>query len=89
MDELIHCRRCYFCGSPYQLERHHVFSGARRKASEKYNMVVYLCREHHTGGDGVHTNYDRKLELERIYQRKFEDDYGHEAFMRVFGKNYL
>ena len=29
------------------------------------------------------------LHLEQLGQRHFEDKYGHEKFMEVFGKNYL
>ena len=31
----------------------------------------------------------KSLELKRAAQSKYEELYGHEAFMKAFGKNYL
>ena len=44
---------------------------------------------HHTGADGVHTKPDKMLAMRRVAQRKFEDLYGHDLWMKEFGKNYL
>lgn len=41
---------CKLCGSPY-VEIHHCLHGtANRKKADKYNLVIPLCHEHHTGG---------------------------------------
>lgn len=81
---------CYVCGSPYT-EVHHVFFGtSNRKNSEKYKIVLPLCNAHHTGSSECpHRNKEVDLEYKRMGQQAFERLYGHEEFMRVFGKNYL
>ena len=82
-------KTCYVCGSPY-VERHHIYAGARRKQSEKFGCVVFLCRAHHTGGQGVHFNKALDLKLKQECQRAWEEHYGdREKFRRVFGKSYL
>lgn len=92
---------CYICErqgyyKPQILEEHHVFEGANRKKSEHYGLKVYLCRRHHTGditGDScaVHSpsKNDYGVRLKQIAQRKFEETYDHEVFMREFGRNWL
>ena len=82
--------KCFVCGSVRNLERHHVMSGtANRKLSEQYGLVVWLCREHHTGAIGVHNDYFLNKRVKRAAQKAFEDKYGHETWMAVFHKNYL
>lgn len=93
--------QCYICarhGDNRQkvLEEHHVFGGASRKKSEHYGLKVYLCKRHHTGGISgdscaVHSpsKNDYAKILKQIAQRKFEEKYGHEEFMREFGRNWL
>lgn len=72
-------------------EEHHVMFGmADRKLSEKYGLKVYLCPEHHrTGKESAHKDKDVNDALRRMAQRVFERKHGHEAWMRVFRKNYL
>lgn len=84
-------RCCYFCTRTDTLERHHIFGGSRRKASEKYGFTVYLCREHHTEPpDGVHHNREKSDHLKRRAQEQFELYYGdRDEFRKVFGKSYL
>lgn len=81
--------RCYFCGTPFNLERHHCLFGVNRKKADKYGLWVYLCVEHHRGNSGVHNNHERALELQRLAQMRFEEIYGHDRFMAEFKKNYL
>lgn len=38
---------------------------------------------------GIHFNKGFDLEVKRIAQLTFEVEYGHEEFMRIFGRNYL
>ena len=81
---------CWFCHKREYLHKHEVFFGtANRKKSIKYGMVVALCPEHHNmSSQGVHHNRRRDLELKRYAQKVFEEKYGHEKFMEVFGKSY-
>ena len=81
-------------GDYYDLECHHIFFGtANRKLSEKYGLKVWLCKEFHTGSNGVHNNRVLDLLLKEIAQRKFEEyykgTYNRSDFIRIFGKNYL
>lgn len=77
--------RCYICGRMEKMEVHHCLHGIRRKAADKYGLTVHLCRKCHTELHD-HGRYDR--ELEKVAQIVFEDKYGHEEYMRVFGKDY-
>lgn len=83
-------RRCYICGSTQWIERHHIFPGANRKASDRFGMVVDLCHYcHNEPPNGIHHNRENELRLKREFQALFEAEHGHEAFMQVFGRNYL
>ena len=83
-------KECWFCGSRFNLHKHHIFMGSRRKASEKYGCHCYLCAYHHNMSDNsVHNNRSMDMQLKRVAQHRFEDEHGHEKFMQVFGKNYL
>jgi hypothetical protein len=58
--------------------------------SDKYDCVVALCVEHHTGNLGVHHNKELDMHLKKLAQKKFEQVHGNRRdFMQVFGKNYL
>ena len=86
-------RYCLVCGTPFNLERHHIFFGnPRRKLSEEYGFWVYLCAEHHRGTSGVHGNKGHELDqgLRRMAQTIWEKDYGtRDEFIEKFGRNYL
>lgn len=88
-------KECYWCRELYDysnqicLHDHHVFPGSRRSDSERLGLKVWLCENHHTGAEGVHQNYEKMRLLQRIAQAKYEDDHGHEAWMREMGRNYL
>lgn len=81
--------RCYLCGIRSCIEVHHVFGGATRSKSTMYGLVVPLCRNCHTGMDGVHYNRKRMDALRKDGQRAFEERYGHDLFMKEFHRNYL
>lgn len=83
-------KKCFFC-SRVPAEKHHCLYGvANRKQSDKYGLTVFLCKEHHTGKQGVHTQRpDLDLKLKQIAQRAFERKYSREKFIAVFGKSYL
>lgn len=83
-------RQCRVCGSSMWIEKHHVFGGSNRKASESYGMVADLCHWcHNEPPNGVHFNRENDLRLKREYQALFEEKHGHKRFMDVFGRNYL
>ena len=87
---------CWLCGrngNGDPLERHHIFGGANRRLSEKYDLVVFLCgnRCHRNGKDAVHNNRQTMLRLHQFGERKWIDDTGltKEDFRKEFGANYL
>lgn len=53
-------------------------------------MQVWLCPEHHNmSNKSVHLNKHMDLIVKRYAQKVFEEEYGHDEFMRIFHKNYL
>lgn len=82
-------KNCWVCGSTYNIHKHHIFGGRNRKMSDKYDMTVNLCQNHHTGLNGVHFNKLLDIQLKQQFQTHFEALYGHEKFMKIFGRNYL
>lgn len=83
-------KRCFFCGSVRNLEKHHIFGGANRKWSEKYGLTVELCPFcHRDNREGVHGSREKMDALHRIGQAAFEKTHTREEFRGIFGKNYL
>lgn len=81
--------RCWRCGCPYNLHKHEIFFGANRLTSIKWRMVVELCPTcHDVGDDSVHFNKEFDDELKDWGQRKFEELFPEEDFLKEFGKNY-
>lgn len=85
-------KQCYICKTTENLEYHHIIHGnANRKISEKYGLAVYLCKDHHTGTEGVHGKEGKKLDhkLKRKAERKWlEADYNRSIndWIQIFGK---
>ena len=80
---------CYLCGSTRWIEIHHIFAGSDRKLSTKYGLVVPLCHECHQGKNGVHQNFEKRRYLQQIAQKRFEEEYPEEEWMKIFRRNYL
>lgn len=83
---------CYLCGKTANLECHHVFGGANRKASDRYGLTVRLCHKcHNEPPRGVHHNAMNQKKLQRRVQRIAMRHYkwSVEEFRSIFGKNYL
>ncbi len=81
---------CYICGKPRECI-HHIFGGtANRRLSDKYKLVIPLCNYHHNmSNESIHFNKPLDLEIKKLGQKKFEEKYSYEKFMKVFGRNYL
>ena len=85
-DDLEHC---YICQDT-NVAIHHVFGGSYRDKSTKYGCTVALCPDHHTNTFySVHQNNDLNIYFKRLAQKKFEELYGHELYMKEFKKNWL
>lgn len=91
LDSILQDRReCYITGATEGLHKHHVYAGSRRKVAEQWGCWVWLRWDWHNGAPyGVHQNPDLDRRLKQECQERFEELYGHEKFMEVFGKNYL
>lgn len=80
-------KRCFVTGSEYWLDKHHVYAGSRRRASEKYGCWVWLRHDIHMELHDRNKVLDKMLR--RVCQERFEDIYSHEEFMDIFGKSYI
>jgi hypothetical protein len=91
MDSVIqHTKECFICRTTQGLESHHIYYGTdNRHTSEEYGMKVWLCREHHTGANGIHRNPDMDAELKEYGQMIFERKFPDENFRERFGRSYL
>ena len=82
--------RCLVCGTTRNLELHHIMHGtANRRLSTRYGLTCWLCRLHHTGRFGVHSDAALNKALQQAAQTAFEKTYSHDEWMKIFGKNYL
>lgn len=82
--------QCFLCRREGFVHRHHIFEGARRHLSEKYELVVPLCPECHTESDySAHRCTDTAVMLKREAQRKFEREHTREEFIKLFGRSWL
>ena len=83
-------KTCYITGATTGLHKHHVFGGSRRASSEAWGCWVWLRGDwHNLAGYGVHFNAELDAQLKAECQAQFEELYGHDTFMAVFGKNYI
>ena len=83
---------CFLCGNWEQLERHHIFGGARRKISEKYKLTVDLCPWcHRLDADSAHRCRETRLFLQQYGQRRAMKEQGWtvQEFIERLGRNYL
>ena len=78
---------CYLTGSQTMLELHHCFHGPRRKAADEWGCWIWLRQDLHRRLHDQDKELDRRIERE--CQERFEELYGHEKFMEIFGKSYL
>ena len=88
-DDLSHC---YFTGS-CNVERHHIFGGSSRKASERRGFIIPLRPDLHPNGVHFRNNENNRqidLYLKRMAQEYYESNYGNrDEFRKEFGKSYL
>ena len=80
-------KRCFITGAERCLDQHHCFHGPRRKAADKWGCWIWLRRDLHRELHDRNKALDRMIE--RACQERFEEIYGHEKFVEIFGKSYL
>ena len=78
---------CFLTGSTQNIDLHHCFHGIRRKAADRWGCWIWLRHDLHMELHDKNKELDRMIE--RSCQERFEELYGHEKFMEVFGKSYL
>jgi 5-methylcytosine-specific restriction endonuclease McrA len=69
-----HGEDCYFCGSHYNLEMHHVVpKGFSRHKNGRgvYRNLRLLCSDCHRGENGVHRNKEKMMELQAEHERLY------------------
>ena len=80
---------CVVCGyAPAELH-HCIYGSANRALSDKYGLVIPLCRKHH---NEIHSKPNQGLDLKwkQEAQRYFEEHYGdREKFIKTFGRSWL
>lgn len=81
--------QCYICKRK-PVEIHHiVFGVANRDLSDKFGLIVPLCREHHQdGAEAVHRNKNANLYFKRLAKKQFEKHFPQYNFTEVFGKDW-
>ena len=77
--------RCYICGI-YPTQVHHMLHGSMRAKADKYGLTCHLCLGCHMD---LHDKGIMDRELQKDAQEAFEAAYGHDEFMKVFGKNFI
>lgn len=84
-------KHCIVCGTAYNIHIHHcIYGSANRKKSEKYGLIVPLCAKHHNmSNEGVHFNKKFDRQLKQMAQKRFEEVYPNENFLKIFKRNYL
>lgn len=80
-------KECFITGAKANLDLHHCFHGPRRKAADEWGCWVWLRHDIHMELHQRDISLDRMIQ--RTCQERFEELYGHEKFMAVFGKSYL
>ena len=81
--------RCYVCGRVTRCDTHHMIGGiGRRKISDRYGLVIPVCRSCH---EDIHAHPERygwiKQEAQRIAMER--NGWDTSDFIRAFGKSYI
>lgn len=85
-------KECFVTGDTNGLHKHHIFGAYNRNNSEKYGLWIWLRWDYHIADSPHRTPHnDKEVDLlyKQIAQREFEIRYGHDEFMRIFGRNYI
>lgn len=76
---------CYICGAKKR-HIHEIYGGRNRQISMRNGFCIPICDECHKRTE-IDMNFDK--ELKRECQRKFEEVYTRDEFLRLIDKNYL
>lgn len=82
-------KECYITHSTQGLHKHHIYGGYNRSKSEAYGCWIWLRNDWHVNTPySIHNNTRLMKFIRTECQLKFEEIYGHDKFMQVFGRNY-
>ena len=82
--------KCFLCGAEGRTDVHHIFGGPVRKTSDRYGLVVHLCRTCHSRLHDTGEGVPLKQYLHEIGQQAYEQKIGNRtAFIKEFLRNYL
>ena len=77
---------CQICGDYGHLDNHEPLHGSKyRQLSIKYGLQLKVCRMCHMG---LHAKPELNDKYKVVMQARFEREYGHDEWMKVFGRNY-
>ena len=80
-------KECEICGRYEYLDEHHLIEGhGLRKLSDKYGLVINICRICHKN---IHSKKELQEWSKRTGQKLFERKHTREEFIKIFGKDYL
>ena len=82
-------RVCYLTGSTQNLDVHHIMNGPFRKKSDKLGLWIFLRHDVHMKLHQTPQGQKVARWLKQQAQEAFERKYGHEKWMKEFGRNYL
>jgi len=85
-------QNCPNCGTYGKHYHHHVFNGALKEKSEKYNAKVYWCWACHvTNKDSIHNNAELRSQLKKEHQIRImeEENMTVDEFRIIFYENHL
>jgi hypothetical protein len=83
---------CFLTGSTMDLDKHHIYFGPNRNASEKNGFWVWLRHDMHIAGSHNETPHNCRevdLYLKEMCQRKYEETHSREEFISLIGRSYL
>ena len=83
-------KKCWVCGTTYNLHKHHIFGAGLRSTSEKNGLWIWLCAPHHNMSDeGVHFNAELNRGIRVACQSEYERTHTRAEWMALIGRNYL
>ena len=78
--------RCRICGTYGRTEIHHVFGGARRRISERENLVIELCPSCHRK---AHEDVSFGNALKHDAQLEYLEEHSFDEWMALMGKSWI
>lgn len=65
-----------------RLDPHEIYGGSNRKRSIEHKFIKLICPE-------CHSNENKIMQLRIDTEKKYEENYSREEFIKIIGKSYL